>query len=246
MSEKIRVIVNGANGKMGALACDTLAADQQFELVGRAGRLNNLPELIAATQAEVVLDLTRADCVWDNVQTIISEGARPVIGTTGLTDDQIQHLRQQCQDLQLGALIVPNFSVGAVLMMQFAKQAAAHFNEVEIIEAHHQQKLDAPSGTAIKTAEMIDQARKQGPNQLDLKELVEGARGGYCHQVPIHSMRLPGIIARQTVEFGGIGETLTITHNSIDRQCFMPGVLLACQSVMHLNGLVYGLESIID
>lgn len=245
MSAKIRVIVNGANGKMGTLACDTLAGDQHFELVGRAGRKDNLGDLIKTTQAEVVLDLTQADCVWDNTQTIITHGARPVIGATGLTDEQIHHLMQQCQDLHLGALIVPNFSMGAVLMMHFAKQAAEHFSEVEIIEAHHQQKLDAPSGTAIKTAEMIAKARKKSPNQLDMKELVPGARGGLSHQVPIHSLRLPGVIARQTVEFGGLGETLTITHNSIDRQCFMPGVVMACKSVMTLDGLVYGLESIL-
>ncbi|WP_367607477.1 4-hydroxy-tetrahydrodipicolinate reductase [Legionella sp. W05-934-2] len=245
MSSKIRIIVNGANGKMGALACETLANDSQFDLVAQAGRQDNLGQLINAHQADVVLDLTRADCAWDNAQIIIQQGARPVIGTSGLTDEQINQLKKQCQALNLGALIVPNFSLGAVLMMHFAKLAAAHFSEVEIIEAHHQQKLDAPSGTAIKTAEMIAIARKVNPNQLDLKELVPGARGGLSHQIPIHSLRLPGIIARQTVEFGGVGETLTITHNSIDRQCFMPGVILACQSVMNLDGLMYGLESIL-
>ncbi len=245
MSVKTRIIVNGANGKMGALACETLAADQQFELVGQAGRQDNLGELIDSSQADVVLDLTRADCVWDNAQTIMTHGARPVIGTTGLNNEQIDELTIQCQNLNLGAIIVPNFSVGAVLMMHFAAQAAAHYSEVEIVETHHQQKLDAPSGTAMKTAEMIAQSRKKNPNQLDLKELIPGARGGSSHQVPIHSLRLPGVIARQTVEFGGIGETLTITHNSLDRACFMPGVVLACKAVMSLDSLVYGLETVL-
>ena len=245
MSAKIKIIVNGASGKMGRLAATTLASEKEFDLVGEAGRQDNLAELIQSTQADVVLDLTRADCAWDNVQTIMKHGARPVIGTTGLTEEQMQQFREQCQTLQRGALIVPNFSVGAVLMMHFAKQAAAHFSEVEIVEAHHQQKLDAPSGTAMKTAEMINKARKQAPNQLELKELVAGSRGGQCQNVPIHSMRIPGVIARQTVEFGGVGETLTITHNSIDRQCFMSGVVIACKAVMSLPDLVYGLESIL-
>jgi len=245
VSAKIRIIVNGANGKMGALASETLGSNPHFQLVAKAGRQDNLAELIVDGKVDVVLDLTRADSVWENTQTIVSCGARPVIGTSGLTDEQIQWLKQQCQEQRLGALIVPNFSVGAVLMMHFAKQAAIHYSEVEIIEAHHPQKLDAPSGTAIKTAQLIAESRRESPQELALKELIPGARGGQCHGVPIHSMRLPGVVARQTVEFGGTGETLTITHNSIDRQSFMPGVVHACQAVMALNELVYGLESIL-
>ncbi len=143
-------------------------------------------------------------------------------------------------------IIAPNFSIAALLMMQFAAKAARYLSEVEIIEAHHQQKLDAPSGTALKTAELIAAARTKLKNDLSLKELVAGARGATHCNVPIHSLRLPGFLACQEVVFGNQGETLTIKHNSIDRNCFMPGIVLACQKVTQLTTLLYGLESILE
>ncbi|MFI4962741.1 MAG: 4-hydroxy-tetrahydrodipicolinate reductase [Legionellales bacterium] len=240
-----RVIVNGSKGKMGALACETLAQHKDFELVASLTRQDNLAQTIAHTKAEIVVELTRADCVYENSITIIKQGARPVIGASGLIDAQIRELTKLCESKQLGGLIVPNFSIAAVLMMVFAAKAAEFFSEVEIIEAHHQQKLDAPSGTALKTAEMIELARKNPRNPLSLKELVPGARGGSHHNVPIHSIRLPGVLAQQQVLFGSLGETLSITHNSIDRACFMPGVVLACQKVLTLNTLMYGLEQVL-
>jgi 4-hydroxy-tetrahydrodipicolinate reductase len=145
----------------------------------------------------------------------------------------------------LGGIIVPNFSISAVLMMIFAAKAAEYFPEVEIIEAHHQQKLDAPSGTALKTAEMIAAARKSAKNKLNLKELIPGARGGSHCDVNIHSIRLPGVLARQQVVFGSIGETLTITDDCIDRSSFMPGMVLSCQKVLELTTLIYGLEHLL-
>lgn len=240
-----RVIVNGAAGKMGAMACDTLAQHPQFELVATLGRQDNLAQAIKETQAKIVVDLTRADAVFANGLSIIQQGAHPVIGTSGLLPEQIKELTALCESKSLGGIIAPNFSISAVLMMLFAAKAAEYFSEVEIIEAHHQQKLDAPSGTALKTAEMIAQARKKPRNQLNLKELVPGARGGAHCEVPIHSLRLPGIIARQEVVFGNVGETLSIIDNSIDRQCYMPGVILACQKVLGLKQLVYGLEQVL-
>lgn len=240
-----RVIVNGANGKMGSLACDTLANHSEFELVAQLTKEDNLAEAIREKRAQIVVELTRADCVFQNSLTIINQGARPVIGASGLLESQINELSTLCEAKQLGAIIAPNFSIGAVLMMIFAAKAAEYLSEVEIIETHHQQKLDAPSGTALKTAEMISKARRKSKNKLDLKELVSGARGGLHHDVNIHSLRLPGVLARQQVLFGNLGETLSITHDSIDRACFMPGIVLSCQKVLALNTLIYGLEHLL-
>jgi 4-hydroxy-tetrahydrodipicolinate reductase len=242
----IRVIVNGAHGKMGALACTTLRAHPKFDLVGELGREDNLQAAIQEARAEIVVDLTRADCVYKNTLTIIENGAHPVVGTTGLFADQIQSLEKISASRQLGGIIVPNFSINAILMMRFSAMASRYFSEVEIIEMHHQQKHDAPSGTAIKTAEMIAAARQNPKNTLELKEIVPGARGGLHHDVPIHSVRLPGILARQQVIFGNLGETLTITHDSIDRNSFMPGLVLACEKVKKLNTLYYGLEHLLE
>ncbi len=242
---QIRVIVNGATGKMGTLACTTLENHPEFVLVAQLNKKDSLAEAIKSTEAQIVVDLTRADCVYENSFTIIQSGARPVIGTSGLVAEQVEELNKLCKGQRLGGIIAPNFSIGAVLMMICAAKAAEYLSEVEIIEAHHQQKLDAPSGTALKTAAMIAAARKHPKNKLALKELVSGARGGTYEEINIHSLRLPGMLARQEVLFGSLGETLSITHNSIDRQCFMPGIILACQKVMHLNHLIYGLEHVL-
>lgn len=241
----IRVIVNGANGKMGSLASETLNNHSEFELVAKLGRHDDLAQVINETKAQIVVDLTRADSVYSNCLTIMKQGARPVIGTSGLLPKQIEELTKFCEKSDLGGIIVPNFSISAVLMMLFAAKAAEYFSEVEIIETHHQQKLDAPSGTALKTAEMIAAARKNPKNKLKLKELIPGARGGTHCDINIHSVRLPGVLARQQVIFGNTGETLSITDDSRDRSCFMPGVLLACEKVLTLDTLVYGLEHLL-
>ena len=241
-----RIIVNGAQGKMGSLACKTLDSHPDFIIVGALTRKDDLRAAIHQAQAEVVLDLTRADCVYENSLMIIENGASPVIGTSGLLDEQIKILQNLCTEKKVGGIIVPNFSISAVLMMRFAAIAAKFMPEVEIIEAHHQQKLDAPSGTAIKTAEMIAASREQTKQQLLLKELITGARGANYCDINIHSLRLPGFVAQQQVIFGNIGETLNITHNSIDRVSFMPGVILACQQVRKLKSLYYGLENLLE
>ncbi|AWN73018.1 4-hydroxy-tetrahydrodipicolinate reductase [Legionella anisa] len=240
-----RVIVNGSKGKMGSLACETLQNHKEFELVAQLGKEDDLAQAITDTKAQIVVDLTRADCVYQNSLTIIDHGAHPVIGTSGLLPNQIKELTALCESRRLGGIIVPNFSISAVLMMLFAAKAAEYLPEVEIIEAHHQQKLDAPSGTALKTAEMIAAARKDPKNKLNLKELIPGARGGEHCEVNIHSLRLPGIIARQQVIFGSEGETLTITDDCIDRRSFMPGIILSCKKVTGLSTLIYGLEHLL-
>ena len=243
---KIRVIVNGARGKMGSLACETIGKHPSFELVAGLGRSDDLQTAIKETKAQIVVELTRADCVYANSLAIINHNAHPVIGTSGLLPLQIQKLQRLCVEKKLGGIIVPNFSIAAVLMMRFAAVAARFFPEVEIIEAHHQQKLDAPSGTALKTAEMIAEGRANKKNELPLKELVSGARGASYHDVNIHSLRLPGVLARQQVIFGHVGETLTIAHDSIDRSSFMPGLILACERVQQLNTLLYGLDPLLN
>lgn len=240
-----RVIVNGALGKMGSLACETLKNHHDFEVVGQLTRHDNLAKAIEETQAQIVIELTRADCVFENSLIIVNQGAKPVIGASGLTDTQIKELIARCQTKKIGGIIAPNFSIGAILMMNFAAQAAKYLTEVEIIETHHQQKLDSPSGTALKTAEMIAASRTRPKHSLSLKELVPGARGCTYHDINIHSLRLPGFLASQQVIFGNKGESLTISHNSIDRSCFMPGIVLACQKVIHLDQLIYGLEHLL-
>lgn len=240
-----RIIVNGAMGKMGALACDTIKKHAAFDLVGQLTRRDDLAIAIKETKADIVLELTRADCVYDNSLTIIQQGARPVIGASGLTKPQIETLCALCHDKNIGGIIAPNFSLGVIVMMRCAALAAEFFPEVEIIEAHHQQKFDAPSGTALKTAELIDEARTQPKSTALQKESIAGVRGGIYHNIPIHSLRLPGILANQQIIFGSAGETLTLSHNSLDRGCFMPGIVLACEKVMHLNKMVYGLEHVI-
>lgn len=242
----IRVIVNGASGRMGQETVKALAQANDFKIVAQTGHDDDLAALIQSSSAEVVVDFTRPDCVYENTKTIIEQGAHPVIGTTGLSQQQIIELQSLAKQKQLGGLIVPNFSIGAILMMKFAQQAAHYLPHVEIIEMHHDKKLDAPSGTAVKTAHMIAATRASQPDLPQCKESITGARGGNYENIPIHSIRLPGFLAHQMVIFGGEGETLTIKHDSISRTCFMPGVLLACRKVTALKELVYGLEHVMD
>lgn len=241
-----RVIVNGASGKMGHLACKTIRDHKGFELVAELSKIDNLKQVIMKTQANIVIDLTRADCVYENSLSIINAGAHPVIGTSGLSDDEFHHLKMICDEKQLGGIVVPNFSISAVLMMQFSAMAARLLPDVEIIEMHHQQKYDAPSGTAIKTADMIANAIRETKKQIPSKETLSGARGASKHDIHIHSLRLPGVLARQQVIFGNTGETLSITHDSIDRSSFMPGIVLACERVSTLTSLYCGLEHLLD
>ncbi len=240
----IRILINGAAGKMGQPLVKAISDDADFILVGQTGRAHDLATEIKQTRADVVVDFTNADVVYKNLATIIEAGVHPVIGTSGLLNAQIQELQKRCRTLKLGGIIAPNFSLGAVLMMKHAVDIAKYFPAVEIIEMHHDGKLDSPSGTAMYTADLI--AKKQTPRTAKTaKETVPGARGADYQQIRIHSLRLPGLVAHQQIIFGGSGETLTIRHDSIDRQCFMPGVLLACKKVMELNELIVGLEHIL-
>ena len=230
---------------MGTLACETIKHHPDFELVGALSREDDLSAAITKTKAQLVIDLTRADCVYANTLAIITHDAHPIIGTSGLMPEQIQQLKSMCDNKKLGGIIAPNFSISAVLMMKFAAYAAPYLSEVEIIEAHHPQKFDAPSGTAMKTAEMIAATRKDSSTAYLGHELIAGVRGGTHHGIKIHSLRLPGLMARQQVLFGNTGETLSIMHDSLDRASFMPGMILCCQKVDKLQTLYYGLEHLL-
>ena len=243
----IRVLVNGYRGKMGQEAVNAINASTGLSLVGTTDIDDDLVKLINETKAQVVLDFTRADVVYNNSKLIIGAGAHPVIGTSGLTVAQVKELQALCAAKQLGGMVVPNFSIGAVLMMKYARDAARYFPDVEIIELHHNQKQDSPSGTAMKTAAMIAENRvvRADAPAVATKETLVGARGANCQGIPIHSVRLSGLVAHQEVIFGGQGETLTLRHDSLHRQSFMPGVCLACSKVVELHELVEGLEFIL-
>lgn len=242
----IRVLVNGAFGKMGQEVVKVLQQDVDLKLVGQTGKTDDLTATIIQAQADVVVDFTNPLVAFKNALTILNAGSRLVLGTTGITPDQVQELSDICKKQRRGAVIAPNFSIGAVLMMQFAQQCARHYSDVEIIELHHPGKMDAPSGTALKTAEMIAKENQQVKMATKpVKETIPGSRGASSHGIPIHAIRLPGIVANQEIIFGGMGETLRICHNTIHREAFMPGVLLACKKVMKLDHLVYGLENLL-
>ena len=238
----IAVLVNGAKGKMGSLACESVAADPDLSLVGSTGRGDDLVSEIKRTKAQVVVDLTVASAGYDNFLKIIEAGAHPVIGTSGFNHAQVGRLKTLCREKNMGGLIAPNFAIGAVLMMRFAKEAARFMPDVEIVEFHHEKKRDAPSGTAVRTAEMIAEEREALPLP---PEHGEEFRGGKIGGIRIHSLRLPGVVAQQRVIFGGIGQTLTLEHNSTDRYSFMGGICLAAKKIVGQKELFYGLEELL-
>lgn len=242
----IKVLVNGAFGRMGQMVTKTISENANFELAGQIGREYNLAKSIKDSGAQVVVDFTHPDAVFANTNTIIDAGARPVIGTSGLNLEQVRQLQEKCAKLGIGGIIAPNFSLGGVLMMKYAKEIVKYMPNVEIIELHHDGKVDSPSGTALRTAEMLAASCKtvNQPRKASF-ENIPGARGANSHNIPIHAVRLPGFLAHQEVIFGGRGETLVLRHDSLDRACFMPGVSLACEKVMDLNKLVYGLEEVL-
>ena len=242
----IAVLINGAFGRMGQMTVKAISEHPAFKLVGQTGREYHLKKAIQDSKAQVVIDFTSPDAVYKNTLTIIETGAHPVIGTTGLTREQISALQNQALQLKLGGIIAPNFSLGAVLMVKYAKEIARYLNHVEIIEMHHDDKADSPSGTAIRSAEMMASvSNKLNQPEKPSKETIPGARGASYQGIPIHAIRLPGLLAHEQIIFGNTGETLTLRHDAIDRQCFMPGVCFACEKVLTLDKLIYGLEEIL-
>jgi len=242
----IKVGVLGAKGRMGETVCGAVRNTSDLSLVSQLDADDDISQLTAAG-AEVVVDFTTPDAVMKNLAYLAEHNIHAVVGTTGFTDERIAQVDKLFANSKANALIVPNFGLGAVLMMQFAQKAAPYFDSVEIIELHHAQKVDAPSGTAKRTAQLISQARKNSPKMPDAtKDSLDGARGAVVDGIPVHSVRAAGLVAHQEVIFGGAGETLTIRHDSLDRQSFMPGVLLAIRNIAKNKGVTVGLDSLLD
>ncbi len=264
----IRVSVSGALGNMGLEVVKTVLADNELELAGVCdvkevgNTLNvatkglvdsdvviqdNLSTMLTSSAAQVCVDFTHPDIALPNAMAIIEAGVYPVIGTTGFSPEDIKNVGEAINAKNIGGLIAPNFAIGAILMMKFAREASKYLDHAEIVELHHNQKADAPSGTAIKTAELMAESCSQfGASNAPEKEIYEGARGGEGPAgIRIHSVRLPGYVASQEVMFGGQGQILKIRHDSIDRSSFMPGVALACKKIINTKGFIYGLEHLL-
>lgn len=264
----IKVTIAGARGRMGTEAVKAIEETTDIEIVSILDYKHDglhldqeqvnahevgypiytsFEELIQSTSPDVLLDLTTPDVVFNNMNEAIQRGVRPVVGTSGLQKEEIDQLTALSKEQEVGGIIAPNFSIGAVLMMKFSAYAARYLDDIEIIELHHDKKVDAPSGTAVKTAEMITKVRKahkQGhPNE---EEKLQGARGADIEGMKVHSVRLPGLLAHQEVLLGGEGELLTLRHDSFNRSSFMSGVILSIRQVMKEKELIYGLENLID
>ncbi|PKR78834.1 4-hydroxy-tetrahydrodipicolinate reductase [Halalkalibacillus sediminis] len=267
MKETINIILAGPRGKMGSEALKLIERTENFQLVGCIDRkhdgknikdIDNTSELDAPIytnsneaferlNADVLIELTNPEVGFEHTKQALLNNIRPVVGTSGFSEDQLGELKELSNKQQTGIIIAPNFAIGAVLMMKFSQMAAKYFNNVEIIEKHHDKKLDAPSGTAVKTAQMIKQVRESiNQGHPDEKETIEGARGAEFDGFRIHSMRLPGLIAHQEVVFGQSGQTLTIKHDSMDRESFMSGVHFAVEQIIDMDEYVYGLENLME
>ena len=246
---QIRVGVLGAKGRMGAEACKAVIDAPDLDLVASIDLGDSLDQLLT-NGAQVVVDFTHPDSVMKNLEFAIKNGINVVVGTTGFDDKKLKEIENWLSaHPKTGVLIAPNFGLGAVLMMQFAAKAAKYFESVEIVELHHPNKADAPSGTAARTAEMISEARasvKKSAMPDATSTSLDGARGAVVGDVHVHSVRLRGLVAHQEVILGDLGETLTIRHDSIDRTGFMPGVLLGIRKVVTSPGLTFGLEHFMD
>jgi 4-hydroxy-tetrahydrodipicolinate reductase len=244
-----RVAVLGAAGRMGTEACSAVEAADGLDLVARIGSADPLDQLIDSG-AHVAVDLTRPDAVMDNLGFCVKHGIHAVVGTSGFDDDRLATVRGWLDAApDVGVLIAPSFAIGAVLMIHFAGQAARFFDSTEIIELHHPGKVDAPSGTARRTAEIVAAARADaglGPQPDATTSALDGARGAEVEGIRVHSVRLRGLVAHQEVLLGSAGETLTIRHDSLDRASFMPGMLLAVRAVGSRPGLTVGLEHVLQ
>lgn len=249
MSTKLRVAVLGANGRIGSEAVRAVEAADDMELVAALGRGDTL-ETLADTGAQVAVELTTPTAVMDNLDFLLRHGIHAVVGTTGWTDDRLARLETALAGSpETGVLIAPNFSIGAVLTMKFAQAAARYFESAEVVELHHPNKADAPSGTATRTAQLIAAARAEAgsaPQPDATVTALDGARGADVDGVRVHSVRLRGLLAHQEVLLGGEGETLTIRHDSLHHSSFMPGILLGVRRVVGTPGLTFGLEHFLD
>jgi 4-hydroxy-tetrahydrodipicolinate reductase len=239
----MRVAVLGAKGRMGSEVVRAVEAAQDLSLGGTF----DVGDPLDLGSTDVAVDFTHPDAVMDNLRACIDAGVHAVVGTTGFSQERLDEVRGWLEGTSLGVLIAPNFGIAAVLMMRFAALAAPHFDSVEIVELHHPQKADAPSGTARRTAQLVAEARAGLPAMPDATwQALDGARGADVDGVRVHSVRLAGLIAHQEVLLGGAGESLTLRHDSYDRASFMPGVLLGVRQIASRPGLTVGLEPLLD
>lgn len=261
----LRVCVSGAAGRMGLEVAKAVVADPELELAGGADPaasgqsfsslgvpsnavvLANMSECITTAHPDVIVDFTTPDAVMQNIKIGLESRVHMVVGTTGIEPDDLAVFEPLMKERKANLFVAPNFAIGAVLMMRFAKEAAHYFPDAEIIELHHNAKADAPSGTALKTATQIALGRRRAAAGNPAgKEILAGARGAERDATHIHSVRLPGLVAHQEVVFGGQGQTLSVRHDSIDRTSFMPGVVMATKAVAQRPGLTFGLDQILD
>jgi 4-hydroxy-tetrahydrodipicolinate reductase len=253
----IRVGVLGAAGKMGRTVCDAVDGDPDLELVARVDPFGgegftDTREALVDAGVEVVVDFTRPDAVFDNVCFCLEHGIHCVVGTTGMSEAELAKIAELASAGTANAFVAPNFSIGAVLMMHLSKLAAKYMSSAEVVEMHHNQKLDAPSGTAHKTAREIAAVWASeghpagGDHSPDEEEKVKGSRGGHADGIHVHSLRVLGAEAHQEVIFGAPGQTLTIRHDAMNRTSYTPGILLAVKSVASRPGLTVGLENLLD
>jgi len=264
VAQPIKVVVNGVLGRMGREVLNALCSHPQLEPVGAVDNIASEKKLFLPDQSgyiplsidlEALLELSRPDVLVDfsvaeaalsTVRTTVKQGVNLVIGTTGFSQENLAEIDRLARDNELGAIVAPNFALGAVVMIHLAKIAAKLFDYAEIIELHHEKKLDAPSGTAFSTAQAMLEARgRPFSYSAPQKETLNNTRGGEKEGIAIHSVRLPGLMAHQEVLFGTAGQTLSIRHDTINRECYMPGVILAVQRVGEIKGMVYGLEKIL-
>lgn len=267
--DKKNIVVNGAAGRMGKTICKMVIEEDDYKLVAAVDVQNinkdifnllginssrkvmikqDLKDVIENVDVDLVIDFTNPEVVMKNIETVVAKKVKMIVGTTGFDQSDLKKVNSWSEKYEVPIMIAPNFALGAVLMMEFSKKAAKFFKKSEIIELHHDKKLDAPSGTAIKTAEMITENRQKNTEKSDedFIEKLKGARGADYKGVHIHSVRLQGLVAHQEVIFGGEGQTLKIRHDSINRESFMPGIKLAIDKIDNLEGLIYGLEQIMD
>lgn len=254
------IVVNGANGKMGKEVVNLILGKKNTELVGVCDKKgvgreikstnlkirDNLSHILNEKDVDIVIDFTTPIAVMDNIRTVLNYKTNMIIGTTGITEKNLDEIKKIIANNKI--IIAPNFAIGAVLMMKFSKKAAKYMDDAEIIELHHDQKIDSPSGTSLRTAELISEnltKSKNISNKQNYTESLSGVRGGKKNNINIHSVRLKGLVAHQKVIFGNEGQTLTIKHDSFDRSSFMPGVAMAIDKIDEVTGLVYGLENII-
>lgn len=249
----VKVAVCGACGKMGKEVVkavnedETLELAAQIDICGCEEVFESIEKALESTKFDVLVDFTQPKSIFENAKYCLNNGISPVIGTTGLSDAELDELKALSEAKNVSCLVAPNFTTGAVLMMMFAAQAAKYFDNAEIIELHHNQKKDAPSGTAVLTAKKMAEVKSNfAKGNCEEVEIIEGSRGGKSYSdIQIHSVRMPGYIASQEVIFGASGQVFKIRHDSMDRQCYMQGVVLAVKHVAKNSGFVYGLENIL-